>query len=90
MMLAIARAENRTCDPLRHNLSSREDHGTCIGSYGVLQVGCIHYQPNENRNDLGTNVEVAHRVYLERVAMTGNGYTAWTMYNNGTYKEFLE
>lgn len=80
---AIAQAENRTCDPLRHNLSLDEDHGVCIGSYGVLQVGCLHYYEGENRDDLKTNIAVAHRVWLKQ------GYTAWTMYRNGTYKEFL-
>ena len=60
-----------------------EDHGVCVGSYGVLQVGCLHYRANENRNDLATNIEVAHRVWLKQ------GYSAWTMYKNGQYKNYL-
>lgn len=83
IMLAIAKAENRTCDPLNHNLTLSENHGVCIGSYGVLQVGCVHYRAGENRDDLGTNVAVAYRVWQSR------GYSAWTQYRNGTYKEFL-
>lgn len=81
---AIAEAENRSCDPLRHNLSADEDHKVCIGSYGVLQVGCLHYREGEDRNDLKTNIAVAHRVYLQQ------GYNAWTMYKNGEYKRFLK
>lgn len=81
---AIAEAENRSCDPLRHNLSADEDHKICIGSYGVLQVGCLHYREGEDRNDLKTNIAVAHRVYLQQ------GYNAWTMYKNGEYKRFLK
>ena len=86
---AIAQAENRSCDPTRHNETASETHRRfdgsviCIGSYGALQVGCLHYQPGEDRNDLATNIRVAHRVWQS------SGYTAWTMYKNGTYKEFL-
>ena len=50
-MMAIARAENRNCDPLNHNLTNTENHRVCIGSYGVLQVGCVHFRSDENRND---------------------------------------
>lgn len=84
IMSAIAEAENRSCDPLRHNLSADENHKVCIGSYGVLQVGCLHYRNGEDRNDLKTNIAVAHRVYLQQ------GYNAWTQYKNGEYKRFLK
>lgn len=91
IMQAIAQAENRTCDPLRHNESVGETHRRssdgsviCVGSYGVLQVGCLHYQPTESRDDLATNVRIAHKVWQS------SGYTAWTMYKNGTYKGFLK
>lgn len=88
-MLAIARSENDTCDPLRHNETSTETHRdfygnvVCIGSYGVLQVGCIHYGKGQDRNDLATNIKVAHAVWLKQ------GYTAWTEYKNGGYLEHL-
>lgn len=87
---AIAQAENRACDPTRHNETASETHRRadgsviCVGSYGVLQVGCLHYQPGQNRDDLATNIKVAHTVWK------GSGYTAWTMYKNGTYQQFLK
>lgn len=84
VMQAISQAENRGCDPLRHNLTMSENHGVCVGSYGVLQVGCLHYNDGESRDDLATNVAVAHRVWQKQ------GYTAWTMYKNGIYREFLK
>lgn len=87
-MTAIAMAESG-CRPTNHNLTSSETHSTCVGSYGALQVGCIHYRAGEDVDDLVTNVRVAHRAYLERVAMVGNGYTAWTMYTNGEYRKYL-
>lgn len=81
-IFAIAQAENRNCDPLRHNLTNSENHGVCIGSYGVLQVGCVHYN-GEDVNDLKTNVAIAYEVWQKQ------GYTAWTQYNNGIYRDFL-
>lgn len=86
---AIAQAENRACNPLVHNETASETHRRkdgsviCVGSYGVLQVGCLHYQAGEDKNDLATNIKIAHRVWQ------GSGYTAWTMYKNGEYRKFL-
>jgi len=88
-MTAIAEAENTTCNPTNHNMTTSETHKNirgevaCVGSYGVLQVGCVHYSPADDPNDLATNVRIAHVVWLEQ------GYTAWTQYSNGKYKEHL-
>lgn len=87
---AIAQAENRSCDPTRHNLTASETHRDylgrviCVGSYGALQVGCLHYRKGENRSDLATNIRVAHRVWQS------SGYGAWTQYTNGVYQGFLK
>lgn len=95
-MQAIARAENRNCDPRGHNLTAsethRDAHGNviCVGSYGVIQVGCLHYREGEDRNDMATNIKVAHRVYVARASWDSTGYNAWTMYKNGEYKRFLK
>lgn len=94
-MFAIAQAENRSCDPLRHNLTASETHRDrngnviCVGSYGVLQVGCPHYRAEDNRDDLATNVLRAHDTWSSREKW-GVGYEAWTMYNNGGYMEFKQ
>lgn len=90
---AIAEAENRACNPLKHNETASETHKRadgsviCVGSYGALQVGCLHYSEGEDVNDLATNIRVAHRVWTQR-EQWGNGYEAWTMYSNETWKEF--
>lgn len=90
---AIAEAENRTCNPLRHNLTASETHRRadgsviCVGSYGALQVGCLHYPEGANRDDLATNIKIAHGLWQNRQKW-GNGYEAWTMYSNGTWREF--
>jgi hypothetical protein len=89
IMQAIAQAENRSCNPKVHNLTASETHRRadgstiCIGSYGALQVGCLHYQAGDNPDDLATNVRIAHKVWRH------SGYTAWTQYKNGIYREFL-
>lgn len=94
VIFAIARAENGTCDPARHNETSTETHKDrngnviCVGSYGALQVGCLHYMPDEDRSDLATNVKVAYRLWSNRQKW-GNGYEAWTMYTNGRYLKNL-
>lgn len=94
VMSAIARAENRSCDPTRHNLTATETHRRgdgsviCVGSYGVLQVGCLHYSPGDNVDDLATNVRLAHNTWTSRQKW-GVGYEAWTMYTNGGYRQFI-
>lgn len=82
-MLAIMKSENRSCDPSNKNLSLLEDHGVCVGSYGLLQVGCVHFTGNQNPNDIETNISVAYQVWRKQ------GYNAWTQYRNGDYKRFL-
>lgn len=93
-MFAIAKAENDTCDPTRHNLTSSETHRRadgsviCVGSYGVLQVGCLHYAGGDDVDDLSTNIRLAHKVWTAREAW-GIGYEAWTQYKNGEYMRYL-
>lgn len=95
IMQAIGQAENRACNPLKHNLSASETHRRadgsviCVGSYGVMQVGCLHYGAGDNVDDMGTNIKIAHRLWQNR-QQWGNGYEAWTMFSNGTYRGFLK
>ncbi len=93
-MSAIAQAENGACNPLRHNLTASETHKRadgsviCVGSYGVLQVGCLHYAAGDNVDDLATNVRLAHQAWESREKW-GVGYEAWSVYLNGSYRQFL-
>lgn len=92
---AVARSENSSCDPARHNETASETHRRadgsviCVGSYGAFQVGCLHYAPGEDVNDLATNVAIAYRVYESRSKWDSSGFNAWTMYTNGRYLEKL-
>ncbi len=93
IIVAISMAESG-CDPARDNLTTSETHRRadgsviCVGSYGALQVGCLHYAADENRADFATNIKVAHRLWQNR-QQWGNGYAAWTMYTNGEYRKYL-
>ena len=95
IMQAIGQAENRACNPLKHNLSATETHRRadgsviCVGSYGVMQVGCLHYSAGDDTDDLATNIKIAHRLWQNR-QQWGNGYEAWTMYVNQTYLKYLQ
>ena len=94
--MAVAQAENRSCDPKNHNLTASETHRRadgsviCVGSYGVIQVGCLHFREGEDVNDMPTTIKVAHRAYVARASWDSNGWNAWTMYKNGKYREFLK
>lgn len=88
-MTAISMAESG-CNPARNNLTASETHRgydgnvVCVGSYGALQIGCVHYLKNPaGLNDLATNVAVAHSVYLKQ------GYKAWSVYSSGKYLKYL-
>lgn len=87
-MTAIAQAESGCVS--KSNLTAGETHKAydgsvvCVGSYGVLQVGCVHYQQNPVAlNDVALNIQIAHAVWQEQ------GYGAWTMYTNGEYGKYL-
>lgn len=88
-MLAVMKAENRGCDPLLDNYSAGETHVNaagqvvCVGSYGLLQVGCLHFSAGQDHTTPSANVAVAYQVWKKQ------GYTAWTMYRNEEYLNFL-
>ncbi len=81
-MLAIMQAESG-CKPDNNNLTMSENHGVCVGSYGLLQVGCIHFKSGEDRNDPATNIAVAFRVWQSQ------GYRAWSVYTSGKYLRYM-
>lgn len=88
-MMAVMQAENQACDPNRNNLSAGETHYgmdgnvICVGSYGLMQMGCLHFTDNQDGNDPATNIAVGYEIWKKQ------GYNAWTMYRNGEYKKFM-
>jgi len=70
-MQRIMRAESG-CNPTNHNWS--DNHGSCLGSYGLLQIGCVHGYSVEYLSSAANNIEAAYKIWLSQ------GYTAWTTY----------
>lgn len=83
--LAIMKAESG-CNPNADNTGLNYD-----GSYdlGLMQVNSIH---GYNDNDLFNpefNVQVAYKIYQNRMSWDSCGWNAWSTYNNGSYLKYL-
>ena len=62
----------------------KDKHKGCMGSYGLMQIGCIHYPENpEALYDLDFNLKKARYVYETQ------GLTAWGAWTDGKYKNHL-
>lgn len=70
-MQRIMRAESG-CNPTNHNHGDR--HATCLGSYGLLQIGCVHGYSASYLSTPANNIAVAYNIFKSQ------GYTAWTTY----------
>lgn len=81
---AIMKAESG-CNPIRDNSGLNGD-GT--NDVGLFQINSIHVSSGliteSGRNDPATNVATAYKLYAGR----GN-FTAWSVYNNGKYAQYL-
>jgi len=54
------------------------------GHYGLWQISALHFDPKTTKWDDGkVNAELAKKVHLKQ------GWQAWTVYSNGSYKLFL-
>jgi hypothetical protein len=80
--LAIQRAENARgqCEIYHYNSDGTLD-------WGYFQINTVHLKrPGLNLRDLldcKANIDFAYQLYLER------GFTPWSTYNNGAYRQFL-
>jgi len=70
-MLRIMQAESG-CNPNNHNLG--DNHGVCQGSYGLLQIGCVHGVTIADMSIPSKNIAKAFQIY------SGQGYNAWSTY----------
>jgi len=81
--LAIQRAENPkgACETYHYNSDGTLD-------WGYFQINTVHLRrPGLNLRDLldcKANIDFAYLLYKER------GFSAWSTYNNGAYRNFLE
>lgn len=76
VFIEIAKAESGL-KPTAHNPEYHKS-GKCYGSFGLFQVGCLHYEGNpEDLFDEDLNIEYAKKVYEKQ------GLRAWSVCTNG-------
>jgi hypothetical protein len=82
--LAIQRAENPQgkCEVYHYNADGTLD-------WGYFQINTVHLKrPGLNLRDLldcKANIDFAYQLFLEK-----GGFTAWSTYNNGKYRQVME
>ena len=77
-MIAIAKAESRLIPTAEHT----NKNGT--RDVGLFQINSIHGYDSEKLKDVDFNLRVAREV------LDNQGLMAWSVYNNGSYKQFLK
>ena len=71
MAIRIAMKESR-CNEKGHN--PKDGHKGCIGSWSLMNVGCVHYKKGESHDDLDLNIEKSYKIYID----SGRSFGAWT------------
>lgn len=77
LMMAIMQAESG-CNP--QSVNGLDNHGSCTGSFGLFQIGCIHAG---EKLEPASNIAIAYRIYKSQ------GLRAWGAYTNGSYLKYL-
>lgn len=66
----------------------KDNHGVCIGSYSLMQVGCFWYPyygySEKDFYNAQINVAIAYKIW----ARSGN-FNAWSAYTTGKYTKYL-
>lgn len=82
---AICMAESTGNQDAR-NMS--DNHGSCVGSYGLWQVGCFwYYYYGYSDSDFynpDVNVSIAYQIYKRQ-----GSFNAWTTFTRGSYLKYL-
>jgi hypothetical protein len=68
--------------------NSGDNHRVCRGSYGLFQMGCVHFGHYgltwDNRFDIEQNIHSAYLLYSAR------GWKEWGAFTSGAYRTFLK
>lgn len=83
--MAIMQAESG-CNQYAYNGTMNSD-GT--NDAGLFQINSIH-DSTDSRYDPATNVALAYKIYSSRTKWDSSGWKAWSVFNNGKYKQFLK
>lgn len=81
---AVAMAESKmNSQAINHS----DGHGVCRGSFGTMQIACIHTErfgvELKDLLDEETNIRIASEIWKEQ------GWTPWGAYTSGSYKKYL-
>ena len=60
-----------------------EGHRGCNGSYGIMQIACLHVSNPEKLFNVEYNIKVARRIY------EAEGWRPWGAYTDGSYLRYL-
>lgn len=70
-MMRIMNAESG-CNPTNHNFG--DNHRSCLGSFGLMQIGCVHGYNVAYLSNPANNIAAAYKIFKSQ------GYTAWTTF----------
>ena len=59
---------------------NKQGEKLCQGSYGLIQIACIHFDDYLGNFDVDTNLQLALKIYKDR------GFSAWSVCLNGSVK----
>lgn len=72
--------------PTKKNLN--DNHGKCIGSYGLMQNACFwpafFGYPFEALYNPSVNMDIAYKIYVR-----SGGFSPWTTYTSGAYLKYM-
>ena len=60
-----------------------EGHRGCNGSFGIMQIACVHVKDTSRLFDPEYNLQVARRIY------DAEGWRPWGAYTDGSYLRYL-
>lgn len=70
-------------------VNMNDNHGSCRGSYSLMQVGCFWYPfygySSGQFFDPNVNVAIAYKIWQR----SGQSFNQWTAYTSGAYVKYL-
>lgn len=81
--LAVAIAKSESGESLNAHAFNPEQHIGCSGSYGVMQIACVHEATPEYLFDVQYNLQQARKIYDEQ------GWEPWGGYTSNGYMKYM-
>lgn len=80
---AVMQAES-SCNSQSDNSGLNTDGSNDVGLMQINSVHCPHLIRCEDRTNPEKNLQAARQIY------NGSGWSAWSAYNSGSYRQFLQ